>query len=175
MFKEIVFVLVSIGIVSVSWTSFRDLRAHGFWRFFAFESILLLTLVNIDVWFNDPLSIRQIASWLLLLASAILAVHGFYILQTGGNPMGGGIESTTSLVTRGAYRYIRHPLYTTLLLGGGGVYLKDPSFTAAALLLATVIFVVVTAKTEESENRKKFGGEYTAYMKKTKMFLPFVY
>jgi protein-S-isoprenylcysteine O-methyltransferase Ste14 len=174
MLKVMIFVLVSAGIAFVSWTSFRNPRSHGFWRFFAFESFLLLTLLNIEVWFTDPFSTLQIMSWLLLLSSAVFAVHGFYLLHTMGHPRG-GIENTTALVRRGAYTYVRHPLYSTLLLSGCGVFFKDPSLLAGILFLATSIFVVATAKTEELENLKKFGGDYAAYMQTTKMFIPFVF
>jgi protein-S-isoprenylcysteine O-methyltransferase Ste14 len=174
MLKVIVFAVVSAGIVVVSWASFRDPHSHGFWRFFAFESFLLLTLLNIDVWFRDPFSALQIVSWLLLLSSFILAAHGFYLLQRIGKPKG-GVENTTTLVMQGAYKYIRHPLYSTLLLGGCGVFFQDPSLLAGTLFLATSIFVFATAKTEESENLKKFGADYAAYIKTTKMFIPFLF
>lgn len=174
MLKVIIFTFVSAAIVVVSWASFRDPHSHGFWRFFAFESFLLLTLLNMEVWFRDPFSILQIISWLLLICSFILAVHGFFLLHTTGNPQG-GIENTTTLVRRGAYKYLRHPLYSTLLLGGCGVFIKDPSLLAGTLLLVASLFVRATAKTEERENLRKFGIEYAAYMKTTKRFIPFLY
>jgi protein-S-isoprenylcysteine O-methyltransferase Ste14 len=174
MLKVIVFAAVSAGIVFVSWASLRDPHSHGFWRFFAFESFLLLILLNVEVWFRDPLSTLQIISWLLLLSSAVLAAHAFYLLYTMGNPQG-KVENTTALVRRGAYKYVRHPLYSTLLLGGCGVFLKDPSLRGGTLLLVTSIFVVATAKTEESENLKKFGTDYAAYTKTTKMFIPLLF
>jgi len=173
MLKVIVFAVVSAGIVFVSRASLGKRHSHGSWRFFAFESFLLLTLLNIEVWFRDPFSVHQIISWVLLLFSLILAVHGFYVLLTAGKPKG-EVENTTVLVTEGAYKYIRHPLYCTLLLGAGGVFFKNPSLFAASLVLATSIFVVATAKTEESENLKKFGANYAVYMKTTKMFIPFL-
>ena len=170
----IIFTSVSAAIVFISWPSFRDPHSHGFWRFFAFESILLLTLLNAGVWFRDPFSALQIVSWLLLISSFVLAVHGFSLLRTMGDPQG-GVDDTTALVRRGAYKYVRHPLYATLLLGGCGVFLKDPSPLACILFLAISLFVVATAKTEEGENLRKFGTEYAAYMKTTKKFIPFLY
>ena len=78
------------------------------------------------------------------------------------------------LIKRGAYRYIRHPLYGSLLLFGWGVFLKEPSFFSAIVTAAASMFLVVTAKVEEGENIQKFGGEYVTYMKETKMFIPFL-
>ncbi len=77
-------------------------------------------------------------------------------------------------MTAGAYHYIRHPLYLSLLLGGVGVFLKAPSLLGCLLVVIVCAFVFVTAKVEEEENIKRFRDEYLAYMKTTKMFLPFL-
>jgi len=102
-----------------------------------------------------------------------MAAHGFYLLKVTGKPRQ-GIEDTTVLVRRGAYRYIRHPLYTSLLLLGWGAFLKDVSLFSAAFVFLATAFVYVTARIEETENREKFGASYEQYMKSTKMFIPFL-
>ena len=174
MFKVIIFVVVTAGIAFASRVSLRNPRSHGFFRFFAFESILILILLNLEHWFSDAFSAFQIVSWLLLLASLILAVHGFYLLHRIGRPKA-GIEDTTTLVRLGAYKYIRHPLYGSLLLLGWGVFFKDPSLLGGSLAIATVAFLIATARIEEVENLHKFGNDYAVYMKTTKMFIPFVF
>jgi len=174
MFKLILFVLASAAIVWFSWTSLHDRRSHGFFRFFAFESILALILLNVEHWFRDPFSAFQIVSWLLLFGSLFLAVHGFYLLRLIGRPEG-NFENTTTLVRLGAYRYIRHPLYSSLLWLGWGVFFKDPSLLGSVLVLVTSAFLIATAKAEEVENLHRFGADYAAYMKTTKMFIPFLF
>jgi len=174
MFKLITFAIVSAGIVWGSWASLRNPRSHGFFRFFAFESVLALTLLNLERWFSDPFSVLQIASWLLLLFSLILVVHGFYLLRMIGRPRG-GIESTTTLIVQGAYKYIRHPLYSSLLFLGWGVFFKAPSLLGGVLVVAASVFLIATARVEEVENLRKFGDDYAAYMKTTKMFIPFLF
>lgn len=172
--KVILFFILSAGIVSFSWPFLRDPRIHGFFRFFAFEFLLILTLVNVDHWFSDPFSARQILSWLLLLSSLFLAVHGWHLLIAMGRPKD-GFENTTTLVLRGAYRYIRHPLYASLLLLGWGTFLKGPSLLSASLALVISAFLVAMARVEEAENLQKFGPDYAGYMKSTKMFIPFLW
>jgi len=174
MLKLIIFAVVSSGIVFVSKASLRDPQVHGFFRFFAFESILVLILLNLEHWFSNPFSAFQIISWLLLLSSLILVAHGFRLLRMIGRPKG-GIENTATLVMRGAYKYIRHPLYTSLLLLGWGVFFKDPSLLGGILVMLTSTFLIATARVEEVENLRKFGADYTAYMKTTKMFIPFLF
>jgi protein-S-isoprenylcysteine O-methyltransferase Ste14 len=100
-------------------------------------------------------------------------LHGFRLLHVAGSP-DDDIENTTQLVKIGAYRYIRHPIYCSFLLGGVGAFLKDPSVLGFLLFTFVFIFAFVTAKVEEEDNIKRFGDEYIAYMKTTKMFLPFL-
>ena len=172
--KLVIFAVVSVGIFVVSWQSLRNPRSHGFYRFFAFESILILILLNLERWFSNPFSVNQIVSWLLLLCSIVLAAHGFYLLHVIGRPKS-GIESTTTLVMVGAYKYIRHPLYSSLLFLAWGAFFKSPSWLGGILALVASVFLVATAKVEESENIRNFGADYGVYMKTTKMFIPLLF
>jgi protein-S-isoprenylcysteine O-methyltransferase Ste14 len=162
----------TIFIIWFSWAlSLRYKRYHGFARFFAFESVFILILLNFRVWFHDPFSIRQIISWTLLLSSIYPVVSGYLLLKRKGNPTV-NFENTSSLVTSGIYGYIRHPLYFSIFLFGTGVVLKDPAVMQITLGIINMIAVYFTARIEEGEMIAKFGDEYRVYMKKTKMFLP---
>lgn len=172
--KIFLFFLLSTGLVKLSWGSLRNKHSHGFYRFFAFEAILATTLINIDRWFLDPFSWSHILSWILLLSSLPLAIHGFYLLRNYGQPEG-AIEQTITLVQRGVYRYIRHPLYASLLLFLWGVFLKAPSLVTGLLSFVASLCLHFTAITEERINREKFGLEYETYKQKTKRFIPFLY
>jgi protein-S-isoprenylcysteine O-methyltransferase Ste14 len=161
-----------VGFIWWSWPFLRDPRSYGFFRFFAFEAILALILLNVEGWFQNPLSDHQIVSWVLLGVSLFMAVHGFYLLGKIGKAKHYNIEETTTLVMAGAYRYIRHPLYSSLLFLGWGVFFKGPSLVGIILVVAASAFVTATAKVEEKENLRKFGAAYAEYMKRTKMFIP---
>jgi protein-S-isoprenylcysteine O-methyltransferase Ste14 len=174
MYRLWIFLIFNIFIIYVSWHSFRNPHSHGFFRFFAFESILIMALWNSEAWFLDPFSVPQVISWLCLAGSAVLALHGFYLLRSAGAPQG-GIEATTLLLQHGAYRYIRHPIYASLLLCGLGIFMKQPSLVNAAFLAGLLAFVTMAGRVEEEENKKKFGQAYVDYMVRTKMFVPFLY
>ena len=106
MIKFGIFILLSILLLA--FTLNRSHR-HHFPRFFAFESLLGLVLLNVDSWFLNFLSLRQLISWIFLVGSLALAIHGFRLLRIAGSPKG-DIEEATQIVIIGAYRYIRHPL-----------------------------------------------------------------
>ncbi len=168
------FVVLSIPIVVLSWRSLRDPRLHGFFRFFAFECLLALVLINVSGWFHNPFSPQQIVSWALLIVSLFLAIHSFSLLHAIGRPQG-AIENTTVLVRRGAYRLIRHPLYSSLLCLGWGAFFKQVSLVGGLLALVATVSLYATARVEEEECLRKFGDEYATYMRTTRRFIPFLF
>lgn len=182
MYKIIIFAILSVGIVYISRSSLRAPRSHGFYRFFAWEIILALFLLNIEVWFLDPLSWHQLISWFLLFISLIpltfgirsLVARGKPVQQREGEPQLLAFEKTSTLVTTGIYRYIRHPLYSSLLFLTWGVFFKAPAGPGIWLALAATLFLVATAKADEAECIRFFGSAYQNYIKTTKMFVPFL-
>jgi protein-S-isoprenylcysteine O-methyltransferase Ste14 len=177
----ITFVIVSSGIVILSRKSLFDVRTHGFYRFFAWEFILVLILLNIPSWFDDPASTRQIISWSLLTGSLYLVWEGVRQFRRMGrsheqrnDPSLLTFEKTTTLVTTGIYRYIRHPMYASLLFLAWGAFLKDITWYSASATASATICLVMTAKMDERECIRYFGHSYEEYMKHSKMFLPFL-
>lgn len=164
----------TVLIVLFSWfVSIRDKRYHGVARFFSFESILLLGLLNGPVWFRDPLSHLQVLSWIFLIVSAVLAAWALVLFFRIGKPKG-SFENTTKLVTTGLYGVIRHPMYASLFYLGTGVWLKDINAVTTNLALLNLLAVLATMKIEEGEMIARFGGEYRSYMKRTKKFMPYI-
>lgn len=162
------------GIIIFSWfLSIKHKRYHGIARFFAFESIFILFLMNYRSWFLDPFSPVHILSWLLLLLSIYPVTAGFILLKKVGKP-DSNFENTSVLVQSGIYAYIRHPLYLSVLLLGTGIMLKDISSVQLLLGTINIIALIFTALIEEKEMVMKFGDEYRTYMKNTKMFIPFI-
>jgi protein-S-isoprenylcysteine O-methyltransferase Ste14 len=180
--KIAAFIAASADSAAVSWSSLRDVRTHGFYRFFGWEAILALILLNFDCWFCEPFSAHQAISWPLLIASLFLAILGARSLRRVGRPSDKrvdqhliGVEKTTNLITVGVYRYIRHPIYASLLLLAWGVFFKEISPLGAGLALVATVVLVLTAKIEEAENVRFFGAAYKDYMRRTRMFIPFLF
>jgi len=176
--------IFAIGSTPIIWLSRRSLlnpASHGFFRFFAFEAIFALIVLNAPHWFTEALSGQQLVSWFLLIVSVVLVVWGVILLRRFGRsrPTSGDSpvyewENTESLVTTGVYRYIRHPMYSALLFLAWGALLKSVTVSAVVLAVVATLALVATAKAEEGENVTRFGQEYRDYMKQTRRFLPFV-
>lgn len=170
------FILIpgTILIIGFSWFfSIRHKRYHGIARFFSFESIFLLVLLNCKIWFMEPFSFLQIISWTLLTLSIYFAVAGFLLLKRLGKP-DANFENTSVLVKEGLYKYIRHPLYLSLLLLGTGAMIKDPGFLQLVFGVVNLATIWLTARIEEKEMISRFGSDYKQYMKETKMFIPYI-
>jgi protein-S-isoprenylcysteine O-methyltransferase Ste14 len=170
----IILLFGTIFIMLFSWfLSIKDKRYHGIARFFAFESVFILILLNYDVWFADPFAPKQIFSWIFLIGSIYPVIAGYLLLKRKGKP-GRNFETTSLLVKTGIYGLIRHPLYLSIFLFGTGVMLKDPGKIQLILGIVNLIAVYITARIEECEMIKRFGDEYWDYMKETKMFIPYL-
>jgi protein-S-isoprenylcysteine O-methyltransferase Ste14 len=164
----------TLFILLFSWfLSLRYKRYHGIARFFAFESVFILVLMNYKAWFNDPFSLLQVISWILLILSLYAVITGYLLLKQKGKSTV-NFENTSVLVRSGIYGYIRHPLYLSIFLLGTGIVLKDPHPVQLVLGLINLVAIWITAKIEEKEMIAKFGEEYKVYMTETKMFIPFI-
>ena len=183
MLKLAAFVLASIFLVFISRGPLRAPRSHGFPRFFAWEVMTALTLLNLDAWFRDPFSWNQILSWLLLLASLAVLLLGLCTFYNHGKPDSArrtqadlfAFEKTTALVTSGIYSVIRHPMYASMFYLTWGVFFKLPSAWGLLLTLIATALLVATALADERECIAFFGTQYQDYMQKSRRFIPFLF
>lgn len=178
---EVLFVVVSLLLALVSRASLRKPGSHGFYRFLAWECMLGLFVMNMHAWYDDIHSPHQTIVGILFYSSLLLVFISVAILKLAGKPDSRRndapmleFEKTTTLVTTGVYRYIRHPLYVSLFLLCWGYFFKHPSLPGSMLAIAASVLLVAAARAEEIENIRYFGEEYQEYMKRTTMFVPFI-
>lgn len=183
MWKLIAFVLATGLLIYISRASLRKPDSHGFYRFFVWESILVLFLLNVKRWFVDPFSWHQLTAWTLLIISLVPLIFGVKTLRARGKPTDQrpgdpsllNFEKTTALVTTGIYAYIRHPLYSSLLLLAWGIFFKAPSLPGGTLVIVATVFLIAAARADEQECIHFFGKEYQDYMQTTRRFIPFLF
>ena len=76
------------------------------------------------------------------------------------------------LVTKGPYRWIRHPLYTFGTLFFLSFALMADSWFIAVMALLAITMLNIRLPNEEAHLIEKFGDEYREYTKQTGRFLP---
>jgi protein-S-isoprenylcysteine O-methyltransferase Ste14 len=95
-----------------------------------------------------------------------------HIGRNWGMPM--SLREGHELVTSGPYAYVRHPIYSGLMLAMIG-----SAFTASLLWLLGLplyfAYFLFSARSEEKTMRAQFPDAYPAYRRHTKMLIPFVF
>jgi protein-S-isoprenylcysteine O-methyltransferase Ste14 len=175
------FVILSIPVIVLSWRTLTDAKSHGFYRFFSWECILWLLVCNVRYWFDDPLSLKQIFSWIILVIGAYLVIAGVIQMKRKGKAGNDRedknlyqFEKTSELVDTGIFKFIRHPLYSSLIFLTWGIFLKNPTAILLMVSAFSTLFLVLTSLSDERECIRYFGDKYRDYMKRSKRFIPFI-
>jgi protein-S-isoprenylcysteine O-methyltransferase Ste14 len=79
------------------------------------------------------------------------------------------------LVVRGAYRVVRHPMYTALLCFDFGLFLMTQSVVLLLLLAALTVVVLLLLPVEEKQLEAAYGDQYGQYRKRVWALVPLVY
>lgn len=146
------------------------------------EAVVRLVLVAVVVVLVRVRAFRvhggNASSWRVALGLLLFAAGlGFavwarrHIGRNWGTPM--MQKDDPELVTSGPYRYVRHPIYSGILLAGVG--------TAFGLgwewLVVTAVagaYFIYSATVEERFMTERFPDSYPAYRASTRMLVPFV-
>ena len=95
-----------------------------------------------------------------------------HIGRNWGMPM--SLREGHELVTSGPYAYVRHPIYSGLMLAMIG-----SAFTVGLVLLLVLplyfAYFLFSARSEEKTMLAQFPEAYPAYRRRTKMLIPFVF
>jgi len=180
--RYIIFGILSIFILAISWRTLFSFKSHGFYRFFSWECIAWLFAANYKYWFKNAFSFNQILSWFFLITSVYLVIYGAIIMKKAGKPDKKRgeknlyqFEQTTEMIDTGIFRYIRHPLYSSLLFLTWGIFFKNLTPELLIVTLLSTTFLYLTAVYDEKECINFFGEKYTRYMKRSKRFIPYLF
>lgn len=109
-----------------------------------------------------------IIGWVIWAFGMVLVMAPIILFpRRGGVPKRKSFVRTTRLVDTGIYAVVRHPQYT------GGIYaiflptaLWYPHWLFIVLGVAGMAVIYMSCREEDQYLLKKFGKDYTAYMKK---------
>ena len=124
--------------------------------------------------------LRQPHSWQIILAIIFFAI-GILLSWTSTRALGrqwridAGLSSDHELIMAGPYRFVRHPIYTSMLcvlLATGFVVTQLPLF-----LLALVVFLIGTeirVRIEDKLLASQFGEKFQQYQRSVPAYIPFI-
>ncbi|MCR6492600.1 isoprenylcysteine carboxylmethyltransferase family protein [Cellulomonas sp. P24] len=113
----------------------------------------------------------------LQVVLAVLVLVGVAIMGLGATSLGKGLTATplpnqhAQLRTGGLYRFVRHPIYTGLLLSATAYALASGSVARVVVLALLIALLNVKARWEEARLARRFDG-YAAYAARTPRFVP---
>ena len=154
-----------------------DLRAEAAFRLVFFGGILMLPLgrsiapgaaIGGGVW---RFALGAVLCWLGLLLrwSSFLALGKYFTVVLG-------TSEDQPVVTRGPYRFLRHPSYTGLLLIFAGIGLMVGNWVSAAgavgLLLVAVLYRL---RIEERSLNAALGERYREYAASRARLIPYIW
>lgn len=112
------------------------------------------------------LIIETIAAILGIWAVVSMEMHTLTVLPA--------VKKGGQLCTTGPYRFIRHPMYTAVLLLLLALLLNDYSVSGLIVFLIVSVDLIVKMNVEEKILIAHYAN-YKDYMKFTKRIIPFVY
>ena len=135
------------------------------------QVILFLLLIYFS---NLPLIFTN---GLLIILLALAAGLGLYSIYNMGldtfSPFPEPKKGSKHIQT-GAYKFIRHPMYTGLILFGLILVLSNPELLNTITYLV-LIYVLDAKATYEEKFLEKVYPTYKDYTENTKKFIPFIY
>lgn len=114
------------------------------------------------------------------VVSAILAVAGLIVAVIARRTLAENWSAAVALkkghelITRGLYHYVRHPIYTGMLLMVLGTALTFGTLGAFIGFLVIVLAFWLKLRQEEALLTEHFSEEYSSYKKRTKTLIPFI-
>ena len=111
------------------------------------------------------------AGWLLLFASSYMIDHyDLFGLRQAWSQFIEQPVAKAEFVTRGAYKYIRHPLMLGVLMGVWAI----PLMTVGHLLLATgfTVYILIGTWYEERDLLRFLGEQYRDYQQRVPKLIP---
>lgn len=119
----------------------------------------------------------ELPAW-IRLAGVPLAIAGVALFKWMFLHLGLNVTSTSmpraqaTLVTSGPYRWVRHPMYSAVLLLVLAVTLLTANLVVALGGLAMFALLIARSRVEEQRLVEKFGDAYRAYQQRTGRVVP---
>lgn len=136
---------------------------------FALLGLLALTIFSIDSR-TQPSAI----AWMLAASGVALGLWSLVANPPGNFNISPEPRPGGTLVVRGPYRWIRHPMYSSLMLLGLGAATATPGVWTWSLWAGLVLTLIAKARFEEAWMLGSHPG-YRHYQDTTKRFLPGVF
>jgi protein-S-isoprenylcysteine O-methyltransferase Ste14 len=136
-----------------------------------FVVFVILRAIRVDGLVVHSPVLKGVGTAIFVSGLALAVWARLYLGRNWGMPM--TKKEEPELVTSGPYRFVRHPIYSGLLLGVLGTALATNLYWVIALAVLGGYFIY-SARVEEKLLTTSFPDAYPRYRARTKMLVPFV-
>ena len=119
-------------------------------------------------------SMPMIVGLALMLLATAFALWALISMHPGTFRVLPEPASTGTLTKTGPYAFVRHPMYSAVVIGSFGACIGHGILTNWILLAGLVVVLAIKAHREEILLDQHYA-DYAQYKKHTKAFVPFVY
>ena len=109
-----------------------------------------------------------------ILLSLIIALSALITNPPGNFNVRPHPKETGRLIVHGPYKFIRHPMYSSLFFGGLGVLFCQFNYWKLGAWLLLIVVLALKARFEEKSLCDHYT-EYRAYQKSNKAFIPWIW
>ena len=103
----------------------------------------------------------------------MLGLYSIIIMKFNFN-ISPDLKSGAIFIKRGPYKFIRHPMYTSVIIIILSLLINYFSIIRITLFIALIIVLILKSDYEEKILKEEFK-DYGSYILKIKKFLPYVY
>ncbi len=132
-------------------------------------SMLLLFLLS-GSWLS-----QHIIGLLIQITGIFLGIWAIWSMRSSRLNIAPCVRKGSNLIQNGPYRYLRHPMYLSILLFFSPLLAESPSLLRIISFIALIPGLLIKLNFEEKRLLNHFGLHYSLYMNKTWKFIPFIY
>ncbi|MBN8824320.1 MULTISPECIES: isoprenylcysteine carboxylmethyltransferase family protein [unclassified Spirosoma] len=147
-----------------------------------YNAIALLTFLPV-LWLHWKAPVEYVSTWqgtalvglpitMLGAGIALIALWGYDLGEFIGWPVSSQQDTGQGLRQTGLLQYVRHPLYTGILLCLLGIWITQPTWSHTLLVLAAALYIRIGIYFEERKLVSIFGDSYKTYRQRVPMLFP---
>lgn len=140
---------------------------------------IVFAVLFFSIWIADSFFLRFttqlndiVSPWIRNIGGILILCIAGYCSFSGMRIVFGEVRETPSVIRKGVFNAVRHPVYLGEIVLYQGMCVMSMSLTSYIVAIAAAIFLFYLARFEETLLLSRFGDEYRTYMRDVGMFIP---
>lgn len=126
------------------------------------------------IFITSPLMHLKLWVILVILSGIALGLYAIQTIRLGNFNISPHVKPNGKLIAHGPYRFVRHPMYTAILLTCWPLVLGHFSYLKLGFVVGLTLVLIAKLHIEEQYLTKAFAP-YLEYTRTSKKLIPFIY